>query len=107
MLTLRGTTLQQFRDQLENDVSAARTKSTSVLSANQRNSADNCKYSFCSAVPQANHDIKTVPNSTQGTSGKSHWEPKDVSTLVVPKTYSRMIMEKLKRSSASLSSSSS
>lgn len=96
MLTLRGTTLQQFRDQLENDASAARTKSTSALSASQRNSADNCKYSSYSAVPQADHDIKTVPNSTQGTGGKS-----------LPKTYSRMIMEKLKRSSASLSSSSS
>lgn len=109
MLTLRGNTLQQFRDQLEQDVSddAARTKSSSALSSKERNTADTCKYSSTSAVPQPNIDIKSVPSSGLRTNPKSHWEPRDTSTPVVPKTYSRTLMEKLKKSTSLSSTSSS
>ncbi|XP_053401471.1 uncharacterized protein LOC123550592 isoform X2 [Mercenaria mercenaria] len=106
MLTLRGNTLQQFREQLEQDASASRTKSSSALSSNQRNSADLCNYSSYSAVSQPN-DIKSVASSSQGASAKSHWDPKETSTPVVPKTYSRLLMEKLKKSTSLSSSSSS
>lgn len=106
LLTLRGNTLQQIRDQLENDMSSARTKSSAALSSNQRHSTDLSNVPPYSAVSQPN-DIKYVASSCQGTSAKSHWEPKDTSTPVVPKTYSRLLMEKLKKSTSLSSSSSS
>lgn len=106
MLTLRGTTLKQFREQLEHDASSARTKSSSALSSNQRFSADFSKYSSNSALSQTS-DIKSSPSTGQGASAKSHWEPKETSTPVVPKTYSRKLVEKLKKSTPLSSSSSS
>lgn len=101
MLTCRGNTLQQFRDQLEQDASAARTKSSSALSPNQRN-----RYSSHSTVSNTN-DINPMASTGLGTSSKSNWEPKDMSTPVVPKTYSRTLMERLKKSTSLSSSSSS
>ncbi|XP_060600223.1 pleckstrin homology domain-containing family G member 4B-like isoform X2 [Ruditapes philippinarum] len=106
LLTLRGNTLQQIRDQLEQDVLSSRTKSPSALSSNQRNSSSLSSSPSYSAVSQPN-DIKYVASSCQGTSTKSHWEPKETSTPVVPKTYSRLLMEKLKKSTSLSSSSSS
>lgn len=104
MLQLRGNTLQQFRDQLEQDPSAARTRSFSALNQDQRTLADISKYSSLSAVIQGKSDSRL---SNQGNSAKSLWDPKDTSTPLVPKTYSRLQGERLKTaSSVSLSSSS-
>ncbi|KAL4234273.1 Pleckstrin y domain containing [Mactra antiquata] len=107
MLTCRGNTLQQFREQLEQEASAARsTKSSSALNSNQRNYSDLCRYSSYSTVSNTN-DINSVSSTGLGTSAKSNWEPKDMSTPVVPKTYSRTLMERLKKSTSFSSSSSS
>ena len=104
MLQLRGTTLRQFRDQLEQDPSAIKSKSFTALSQDPRTLADISKYSSLSAVIQGRSESR---HSVQGNSAKSYWDPKDTSTPIVPKTYSRLQGERLKTaSSVSLSSSS-
>ncbi|XP_052232622.1 pleckstrin homology domain-containing family G member 4B-like isoform X3 [Dreissena polymorpha] len=106
MLQLRGKTLQQFRDQLEQDASASATRSSASLNinTNQRTSHDFPKYSSHSAVSQFKSDINQFPSHS---GGKPSWDPKDFSTPVVPKTYSRTQLERVKNSSSlSLSSSS-
>lgn len=102
MLQLRGNTLQQFREQLEQDPSAARNRSLSFLNQDQRALDEMSKYSPLQGMKS---DSRL---SVQGNSAKSsNWEPKDTSTPLVPKTYARLQGERLKTaSSVSLSSSS-
>lgn len=106
MLQLRGNTLQQFREQLEQDPSASlKTKSFSALAPDPSLMTHMSKYSSYSAVPRLKTSSR--PSSVHGTSTKSSWEPKDTSTPVVPKTYSRLQGERLKTASCvSLPSSS-
>ena len=102
MLTLRGNTLQQFKDQLELEASAFKSpKSTSALPGNQRNITDTVKQSSPSAISQ----VPPVSSHEQH-SVKNNWEPKQTSTPIVPSAYSRTQSAERAKSMASLSSSS-
>ena len=98
MLTLRGNTLRQFKEQLVQETSASKTQSTAALSK-ARNGGEMQRRSSQSAVSQ----IKK-PNSSSLV--RPAWEPKDTSTPVVPKTYSRTQAEKAKAYASSNSSPS-
>ena len=87
MLTLRGNTLKQFKDQLEQEKSSlTKTQSTASL-IKSKHSAEMLRYSSQGAIAKKN------PTSV---GLKPSWEPKDTSTPVVPKTYSRTQAEKAK-----------
>ena len=97
MLTLRGNTLKQFKDQLEQDKSpASKTQSATSLSKTKY-SAEMLRYSSQGAVGNKNSASSNL---------KPTWEPKDTSTPVVPKTYSRTQAEKAKAYASANSSPS-
>ena len=97
MLTLRGNTLRQFRDQLEQDkTSVSKTQSAASLSKTKY-SAEMLRYSSQGAVANKNPTSAGL---------KPSWEPKDTSTPVVPKTYSRTQAEKAKAYASANSSPS-
>ena len=95
MLTLRGNTLKQFKDQLEQENCLSKTQSTATLSTPK---FEMQRHSSLNAVSQA----KKTPSSAL----RLPWEPKETSTPVVLKTYSRTQAEKAKAYASSNSSPS-
>ena len=102
MLTLRGNTLRQFKDQLEQETSASKSsasKSQSTVALTKpKNSAEMQRHSSQSAVLQTKRETSL--------NVRPSWEPKDTSTPVVPKTYSRTHAEKTKAYASANSSPS-
>ncbi|XP_052816340.1 uncharacterized protein LOC128242930 isoform X3 [Mya arenaria] len=116
MLELRATTLQQFHSQLEQDKAGYTTKMSAAFNkdSGQRVTYDLSKYfphsspspkktnASAAASPAHSSDSSISPAHRAG-----QWEPKDSSTPVVPKTYSRTQLERLRSLSSQSPSSSS